>query len=236
MNIVAESFWLADLAWPDVEQRVSAGAFLAVPVGSTEQHGPHLPLSTDTDVAVALCERLAQRRSDVLVAPVVAYGSSGEHAGFAGTLSIGHEALTLLLIELGRSITLTFPRLFFVSAHGGNHDAVTRAGEQLRRESREVLVYEPRWRGDAHAGRVETSMVLALTPDRVQMTRAVRGDTRQLAEILPTMRAGGVRAVSESGILGDPIGADATDGERLLDELSAALASQVTAWLESSAR
>jgi creatinine amidohydrolase/Fe(II)-dependent formamide hydrolase-like protein len=57
-----------------------------------------------------------------------------------------------------------------------------------------------------------------------------------LAEILPTMRAGGVRAVSESGILGDPIGADATDGERLLDELGAALASQVTAWLESSAR
>ena len=82
---VAE-MWLADLAWPDVAERAAAGAVLAVPLGSTEQHGPHLPLSTDTDIAVALCGRLASARSDVLIAPAVAYGSSGEHDGFAGTL------------------------------------------------------------------------------------------------------------------------------------------------------
>ncbi len=94
---------LADLSWPEIGQRAAAGAVLAVPVGSTEQHGPHLPLSTDTDIAVALCDRLAAARPDVLVAPPVGYGASGEHAGFPGTLSIGLGALELLLIELGRS-------------------------------------------------------------------------------------------------------------------------------------
>lgn len=83
---------LADATWPEAERR-AAGAVLAVPVGSTEQHGPHLPLSTDTDIAVALVERLARRRRGVVAAPALAYGSSGEHAGFAGTLSIGREAL-----------------------------------------------------------------------------------------------------------------------------------------------
>ena len=61
--------------------------------GSTEQHGPHLPLSTDTDIALALADALAARRPDVVVAPALPYGASGEHAGFPGTLSIGHEAL-----------------------------------------------------------------------------------------------------------------------------------------------
>ena len=97
---------LAGATWPEAE-RDMAGAVLAVPVGSTEQHGPHLPLSTDTDIAVALVERLAARRHDVVAAPAVAYGSSGEHAGFAGTLSIGREATELLLVELGRSASAT---------------------------------------------------------------------------------------------------------------------------------
>jgi len=76
---------LADLTSPQAGARARAGALLAVPLGSTEQHGPHLPLATDTDIAVALCRRLAAARDDVLIAPTVAYGSSGEHAGFPGT-------------------------------------------------------------------------------------------------------------------------------------------------------
>ena len=92
---------LGDLTWPQAQRLAAAGAMLAVPVGSTEQHGPHLPLSTDTDVAVALAARLAARRADVVVAPPVGYGSSGEHAGFAGTISIGQQALELTAARTG---------------------------------------------------------------------------------------------------------------------------------------
>jgi mycofactocin precursor peptide peptidase len=217
---------LADRTWTDVD----ASAILAVPVGSTEQHGPHLPLSTDTDLAVALCGRLAAARDDVLIAPAVAYGSSGEHAGFAGTLSIGQAALELLLVELGRSACETFARVLLVSAHGGNHEPVTRAVARLRGEARDVRVHMPRWAGEPHAGRTETSMILALTPERVAMERAEPGDPRSLTELLPALRAGGVRAVAPNGVLGDPTGATAADGAALLDELAAVLEKDVEGW------
>jgi creatinine amidohydrolase len=203
---------------------------LAVPLGSTEQHGPHLSLSTDTDIAVALCQRLAAAREDVLIAPAVAYGSAGEHAGFAGTLSIGRAALELLVVELVRSATETFGHIVLVSAHGGNTQPVNRAVRLLRKESREVWLFMPRWQGDPHAGRPETALMLALTPGRVDLREARAGDTRPLAQIWPRLRAGGVAAVSESGILGDPTGATAQEGAALLDELAAELISEVAAW------
>jgi len=227
---------LADLSWPEAGQRAAAGAVLAVPVGSTEQHGPHLPLSTDTDIAVALCARLAAARPDVLTAPPVGYGSSGEHAGFPGTLSIGQAALELLLVELGRSATLTFRHLVLVSAHGGNAGPAARAVRRLGRESRHVLLFQPRWDGDPHAGYPETSMMLELDPARVRLDRAVPGDTRPLGQTWPVLRTAGVRAVSASGILGDPAGATAQAGRALLDALAATLIHDVAAWHPVGAR
>ncbi len=221
---------LADLPWPDVAARAAAGAILAVPIGATEQHGPHLPLSTDTDIALALSDRLSEKRPDVLVAPAVAVGSSGEHAGFAGTLSIGQEATELVLLELGRSASETFSRLLFVSAHGGNAAPVARAVARLRAESRDVEVFTPRWDGDPHAGRPETALQLALRPGAVRMDLAVAGDRRPLGEVLPLLREGGVRAVSPTGVLGDPTTATAAYGRTLLDELTGQLVSAVDGW------
>ena len=218
---------LAALTWPDVDP----AALLAVPVGSTEQHGPHLPVSTDTDVAVELCNRLAGRRPGVLVAPPVAYGSSGDHAGFPGTLSIGQDALELLLVELCRSATLTFERVVLVCAHGGNTEPLRRAERRLRAESHEVLAWEPHWDGDAHAGRTETSLQLAMDPARVRLDRAAPGDTRPIAELLPLLREQPVRSVSPNGVLGDPAGASAAEGSALLDTLVADLDASVRAWL-----
>jgi creatinine amidohydrolase len=222
--------FLADLAWPEVAERAAAGAVLAVPLGATEQHGPHLPLATDTDIAVALCRRLASARPDVLIAPAVAYGSSGEHAGFAGTLSIGQSAIEQLVLELGRSATMTFRHVLFVSAHGGNAAPVGRAVEALRSRSRDVTLFQPRWEGDPHAGHHETALLLALDPERVRMDRAVPGDTRPLAMLMPQLTAHGVRAVSETGVLGDPTAATAARGIALLDDLAAQLIGQVTTW------
>jgi mycofactocin system creatininase family protein len=221
---------LADLTWPDTGRLAADGGVLAIPIGSTEQHGPHLPLSTDTDIAVALCQRLARARDDVTIAPALAYGSSGEHAGFPGTLSIGQAALELLLVELCRSASDTFAHVLLVSAHGGNAGPVSRAADRLRNESKDVHVFFPRWEGDAHAGRSETSLQLALDPARVLLDRAVVGEVRQLAAIRDLLLAGGVKSVSPSGVLGDPTGANRAEGFALLDALSCSLLDEVTAW------
>lgn len=207
---------VGDLTWPQVQGR--SGRLLVVPLGATEQHGPHLPLSTDTDVARALAGRLAQRRTDVDVAPAVPYGASGEHAAFAGTLSVGSQALELLLVELVRSATCTWSRVLLLSAHGGNAEAVRRAVALLRSESRDVRAWSPSWRGDAHAGRTETSVQLALDPARVALAQAAAGATAPLPELLPALQAGGVLAVSPNGVLGDPAGAAPDEGRRLLDQ------------------
>jgi mycofactocin precursor peptide peptidase len=221
---------LDDLTWPEVARIVDGDAVLAVPLGATEQHGPHLPLSTDTDLAVVLCRRLAEIRAGVLVAPAVPYGSSGEHAGFPGTLSIGSAALETVLIELCRSATATFEHVLIVSAHGGNAEPVRNAASLLRAEGRDVHVHLPRWVGDAHAGRAETSLQLAIDPRRVRMDVAARGDTRGLAELMPQLRSEGVRAVSPSGVLGDPSGANASDGRAMVEMLVEQLLVDVEEW------
>ncbi|MEU9272961.1 mycofactocin biosynthesis peptidyl-dipeptidase MftE [Streptomyces sp. NPDC048251] len=221
---------LSDLTWPEAETLSRAGALLAVPVGSTEQHGPHLPLSTDTDIAVALCDWLARHRRGVVVAPPLAYGSSGEHDGFAGTLSIGQEALEHVLVELVRSATRAFAHVLLVSAHGGNADTVRRAVARLRGESRDVRAFMPSWDGEPHAGRAETALQLALAPHRVHEDRAEPGDTRPLKAIWPLLTTRGVRAVSANGVLGDPTGATAAEGRALLDRLTADLLRESAAW------
>jgi creatinine amidohydrolase len=222
---------LSQACWPALaDQR---DAILAVPLGSTEQHGPHLPLSTDTKIAVTLCARLQARRpADVFVAPPLPYGSSGEHAAFPGTLSIGQDALELVLVELGRSATETFGHVVFVSGHGGNLAPLHRAVTKLTAESRNVLAFMPRSDGDAHAGRTETSVMLAIAPASVRCAEAVRGDTRPLADILPQLRSGGVRAVSESGVLGDPTGATREEGELILAAFTTQLIDSVEHWRE----
>ncbi|MFB8279241.1 mycofactocin biosynthesis peptidyl-dipeptidase MftE [Nocardia colli] len=220
----------ADLTWPEAGERAAADAILAVAVGATEQHGPHLPLSTDTDIAAALCARLAAVRPDVLVAPAIPYGASGEHAGFPGTLSIGQAALELLVIELCRSATDTFDRILLVNWHGGNLEPLRRAETLLRAESRDVRVYLPRYQGDLHAGRAETSVQLALTPHRVWLDRAEAGDVRPLAQLMPLLRGAGVRSVSANGVLGDPAGAGADEGAALLDHLTTDLLDRTRLW------
>lgn len=223
---------LAGLTWPEVLTRAPASV-VAVPVGSTEQHGPHLPLSTDTDIATELCRRLARIRVDVLVAPPVAYGSSGEHAGFAGTLSIGGPALERLLVELGRSADM-FAGMVFVSAHGGNGRAVQSAVSLLRSESRQArgwLLPPPRSaRADAHAGHTETSVMLAARPAAVHLDVAEAGPTAALGELMPVLTTAGVRAVSRNGVLGDPAGASAGEGQVILDGWVSRLVKDLEGW------
>jgi creatinine amidohydrolase len=214
---------LGAMTWTDVRSPI-----LVVPVGSCEQHGPHLPLHTDTVVASALARALAERRGDCVVAPALTITASGEHQGFAGTLSIGNAAMADLVIELVRSADWS-QGVVFVNGHGGNSTAMTLAGDTLTQESRRPLVWWPSMPGgDPHAGHVETSLMLALAPEEVRLDRAVAGPVPAIAELV---RAG-VQPLSPSGVLGDPTRASVEEGRRLFDELAAQLVGAVARWVD----
>jgi mycofactocin precursor peptide peptidase len=206
---------LADRPWP----QIVPGGTVLVPLGSTEQHGPHLPLDVDTVIATAVADDLAPL-TGASVAPAVPIGASGEHQSFPGTISIGTEALTTLLIELGRSLTTWASRVVFVNAHGGNIEGLETAVKTLRAEGRDVA-----WvpcqvpEADLHAGLTETSLMLHLAPERVRLRQAVVGNTLPLGDLLPLMRSGGVETVSPNGVLGDPTGATAETGKRILTRM-----------------
>ena len=188
---------------------------------------------------MAAAERACAGRDGVGLAPAIAIGASGEHADFPGTLSIGHVALSTLLVELGRHASLHWPAMLLVNGHGGNAGAIGDALGKLRSEGRDCHVWHAGVRPstlaaagiglvpDAHAGRVETSLMLALAPGDVRLGEAAAGETRPLTEIMAGLRAGGVRPVSQNGVLGDPAGASAAEGERLLALLVADLAAAI---------
>jgi creatinine amidohydrolase len=201
---------------------------LLVPLGSTEQHGPHLPLDTDTRIAVSLAEAaataLAETGVDAMVAPALAFGASGEHQAFAGTLSIGQDALEQVVIELVRSGHDRFRLLVLVNGHGGNTEALGRAGSVLAAEGRPTVVWSPHIdAGDSHAGHTETSLMLAVDTAAVRLDRVEPGLTAPLGEIIDDLRAGGLAAVTPNGVLGDPTDASVAEGNRLLADLVADL-------------
>ena len=212
---------LGGLTWTEVDRPI-----VVVPVGSCEQHGPHLPIATDTIIATRLASELVNRRVDALLAPALAITASGEHKGFPGTLSIGTEVMTTVLVELARSADWA-RGVVFVDSHGGNLAATQRAAKVFEHEDRKVLIWSPSIPGgDPHAGHTETSLLLALAPDQVRLDRAVAGPTPSLTELIEH----GVQPLSETGVMGDPTDANAADGKRIFERLCDQLAAAVDAW------
>jgi len=240
---------LGQLCWPQLADRTVT---LVVPLGAVEQHGPHLPLDTDTRIAAAVARAAvdaAQPGPDdsptadsptddapavgpesvlTVLAPELGYGASGEHEGFPGTVSLGLEALQLVLVEYGRSACRWASRVVFVNGHGGNARALVSAVRLLRQEGRDVAWFPcAAPDGDAHAGYTETSVLLYLSPSDVRVEHAVAGNGAPIETLLPVLRSGGVAAASMNGVLGDPADADGEVGARLVarmvDDLVAAL-------------
>jgi creatinine amidohydrolase len=164
---------------------LAADALLVVPVGSTEQHGPHLATGTDAMLATAIAERaaaVASRPHTILLAPTVSYGASAHHLPFGGTLSLEVSTFQLVLRDLlASAASAGCRRVFLLNGHGGNAAACATAVAEASREH--GLVAATALAGDlveadeidgpvrGHAGSFETSLVLALDPDRVRRDR-----------------------------------------------------------------
>ena len=224
---------LGSATWHELLPRTPR-PLLLVPVGSCEQHGPHLPLDTDMRIAMALCEGMLAsfEPDDVLIAPPLAVSASGEHAGFPGTLSLGTEVFQQVIIELVRSADWS-SGVVLVNGHGGNASAVNRAVSKLRGEGRKVLAWWPTIvDGDAHAGNTETSLMMAIAPHLVRRDRIEIGNTAPIASLADQLMSNGVRAVSDNGILGDPTHASSRHGKSLLTRLTIDLVSAVDEWWE----
>ena len=205
---------------------------LLLPLGSFEQHGPHLPLDTDTiiiDSVATQAMRDSQINSDeFMIAPTIAISASDEHAGFPGTLSTGTEALVQSVVAICRSASWSLG-VCFINGHGGNADALPRISSALTYEKITHSIWSlPSYDGaDMHAGHTETSVMLHIAPNKVHADRIERGTVGDASALVAQMRTSGVAGVSGNGVLGDPTTATSEHGIAVMNLYSSSLASHL---------
>jgi creatinine amidohydrolase/Fe(II)-dependent formamide hydrolase-like protein len=245
---------LADLTWPDVDALRAAGCTTAIlPLGSTEQHGLHLPFATDTLIADAVAVRVAARLGGALCLPALPLGCAEEHLAFPGTLSLATDTLAAIVRDTGRALARHgFARLLVFTAHGGNYDALRVAGPGLTRDLlplrldafldfacltrrlEEVARAHGVTAGEAgqHAGELEASILLALAPGLVRRERMTAG---LIDPPLPPdeLFYPDLRRHASDGTVGDPRGATATRAAAYLDAWADVLA---TSWSAPAAK
>jgi creatinine amidohydrolase len=229
---------LEALTWPEIETAIASGLRTAVlALGSTEQHGLHLPFATDSWIGEALAARFCRRVPEALQLPTVTLGCSSEHMAFAGTLDVRGETLAALLADVTTSVRCHgFTCLFIFSAHGGNYDALRGALPALRRAAapmqviaftdlaaltalfhRESAAYGvPPAASGHHAGEFETSIMRALRPERVRLAQLTPGLIAPGADPT-TLFYPSLRRVSANGTVGDPRSAAAERAEHYLE-------------------
>lgn len=238
---------LADRTWPELERYCEDSSLAIVPLGSTEQHGPHLPEGTDHLIADALATEAAER-SGFLCTPPITVGVSSHHRQFHGTLSIDPATFRDYVESLSRSLTQHgIDRIVYVNAHGGNVTHLREVGRRLREDD---TAYAIEWMWDEsipdlvdelfehngpHGGPKETAMIQHLAPELVREDRlddAAEGGVRNMDEL--DLRRHGARTFydavdnSDNGVFGDQRDATAEKGNRLFE----AAAEQLVALLD----
>jgi mycofactocin system creatininase family protein len=208
-------------------------------LGSWEQHGAHLPFDTDTviieSVVDAAIRSVDPENTQFSVVPTIGVTASDEHNGFAGTLSIGTNALSDAVVSIARSASWA-RGICIVNGHGGNADALKLVHSALNYENIRHSIWSlPYYEGaDMHAGHTETSLMLHLAPDTVRMDLAEVGAIGDSEILIERMRTGGIKEVSSNGVVGDPTNATAAHGATMLsfyaDHLSKLLLQIQTSW------
>ena len=231
---------IEDMNWPDIEAAVGGGYDTAVVmIGAMEQHGPHLPLKTDSMIGEALALGVAERLGNALKGPTIRIGCSRHHLSFAGTISVEPETLLAVLSDYISSLSHHgFRTIVILSSHGGNYAPVNQALEGFRKAHPDLTImfcgnisammdamFEEaakhgvsKEQAGVHAGDLETSVALALEPGLVATDRFAPGFVDEFgSEAQKTIGEKGIVGLSKSGVLGDPTRAGAEKGSAYLE-------------------
>lgn len=236
------SRYFAHMTSPQIAALDKQEGVVILPIGAIEQHGPHLPLITDTMIAThALDATLAQLPADVKAwaLPPQSYGKSNEHINFAGTVTLSAETLTSILRDIAASIARAgFRRLAFLNAHGGNIGLLNTVARDIRVETGlmtfcihgiqygdppPVDISAKEWRYGLHGGETETSLILAMAPELVKMELAPTSYPDFPETETGLFFFGNVSAAwlaedwSDTGVYGDATLGSAEKGQALLD-------------------
>jgi creatinine amidohydrolase len=235
--------YLSRATWVTVEESIKTGNMtkVIVPIGSLEQHGPHLPLSTDTTIADYVATRVTKRCQDAFLMPPIQLGCSGEHLGFPGTISLQPETVSNMILDISDSLLKSkLNELYIINGHGGNKatldaaitkvkltlpemqlysftiiDIVKEKFDEIRKSSRRLV---------GHADEIETSMMLAIQPETVDMSKAIReepslprGLSFEREDLARVSFGWTAKELTRTGVMGDPQVANAETGKVLLD-------------------
>jgi creatinine amidohydrolase/Fe(II)-dependent formamide hydrolase-like protein len=237
MVMKMRSYYLGELTWVDVKEFLKVHDVVIVPVGSCEQHGPHLPIDTDAYDAFWLSMKAAEKAQFALVAPPVYYGVSSHHMDFPGTVTLTPHTLEKLAYEIACSLTKHgFKKVLFENGHGGNTPALEAAAQRIKMDTNAFVVIDTvslipdfiekyiETPYDAHAGEFETSTTLAnrenlVVKERIKRSRIILPKSKYtkigLKETGPKVSwSFKTKEISETGVIGDPTKATKEKGEK----------------------
>jgi len=247
---------VSNLTWVALEESVRSGRMSKVilPIGSLEQHGPHLPLATDTVIAGYVARRVSERCDDAFLMPPIQLGCSGEHLGFPGTISLQPETIASMVMDISVSLLRSgIRKVFIVNGHGGNRatldaaimkvkqglpemqlcsftivDIVKEKFAEVRKSARRLV---------GHADEIETSMMLAISPEAVDMPKAVREEPAlpqalsfESEDLARFSFAWNAKELTKTGVIGDPRMASAETGNALLTFVVDTIANAINAF------
>lgn len=249
-----ERYVLWEMTWPELEAALAEIRLVVIPVGSTEQHGPHATFATDSVRAYEFSLKLAERLyPEVLVVPAMPFGISPHHMAFPGTITLSPETFMRVLFEVVQSLAEHgFDRFLFVNGHGGNRPALDLLVQRVRREldvlaawvSPSELASDVVQRGKVssvigHACESETSQLLYLAPWAVRQDVLTPGELLEQAYPYaawsgPVHVAYSFDEITANGALGDARAASVEFGEEIIETALNRLAEFIEAFIEES--
>jgi creatinine amidohydrolase len=241
------SRYFMELTQPEISAHFRRKPTVILPVGSVEQHGPHLPTGTDTFASTAIGHAVAERM-DGIVLPPVPLGVTPMHMGFEGTITLSPSTFSRIVVEMGTAIAKHGARyLLLLNWHEGNIPALTIAAESLHRDhGLSVLtvhacyvaaeLYGHDSGGLTHGGEIETLAVLAYRPDLVHLDRVDNASDpdrgrqwdklRRTRSYQPVLTS--IRTIAPSGWYGNPEKATVEKGERMMNDVADSIAREAT--------